>query len=210
MGFMLGASFETNLHTFWLKSLVPVPRWDDKAKALWNLPKCIEVEVFLQPFPPVLIVLGEKPAKGPEYLGQWKKLLMQAVHPSAGQPNLTPSLSPGFSLDLWRKIVGFPWGRQQNSYPNLLSFPLKLFTESLSFWQEASTVSSAIILTPESLENQDQRREIQVDLCGSSCIFHSMQSLSILVLSSLMGGASLSALGALLCSHRPSHTPIIF
>lgn len=26
MGFMLGASFETNLHTFWLKSLVPVPR----------------------------------------------------------------------------------------------------------------------------------------------------------------------------------------
>lgn len=142
--------------------------------------------------------LGGKPAKGPEYLGQWKetfdascasrcwpahpRLLPWAQVPLPPLPSLENDC--WFSLEMLAKFLS-----------QFAQLPSKIIHGIFKFWQEASTVSSAIILTPESLENQDQRRQMQVDLCSSSCIFHSAQSLSILGLLSLTEGASLSAPG---------------
>lgn len=105
-----------------------------ESATLWSQPKCIEVEVFLWPFPPVLMVFGREASQGTRVSGAVKgNSRCQLCIPLLASPTLTPSSSPGFSPKSLENDCWFSLGTSAKFLSQFAQLPSKIIHRIFKF-----------------------------------------------------------------------------
>lgn len=127
--------------------------------------------------------------------GSERKLISQLCIPLLASPTPAPSSSPGFSPESLENNCWFSLGTSAKFLSQFAQLPSKIIHRIFKFLTR-SFYCLRRDYSHAGVPGESGPAEANTSRCvRSSCIFHSVPSLSILVLSSLREGASWSALG---------------